>query len=69
MHVAQASALPFHHILSCPYPVRPRIFNEDYTVAEALRMSNPWITRVGTIRGWLYAAALVAIGIIWLVRH
>jgi len=33
------------------------------------RMSSQWSKRLGTIRAWMIVAALVAAGLVWLIRR
>jgi len=32
-------------------------------------MSSEWSKRLGTIRAWMIAAALVAAGVVWFIRR
>jgi hypothetical protein len=32
-------------------------------------MSSEWSRRLGTVRAWMIAAALLAAGVVWLIQH
>jgi hypothetical protein len=32
-------------------------------------MNSKWTDRLNQARGWIFAAALVVAGVVWLVRH